>query len=528
MASHGQSASEPASGPRPAPAAPSGRDTALIAAGQGTLMLLGGVLALLVAQLFGKDARTDAFFAAYGVYAVGLMFSQTFRLTAVARLVGAGGSEAITRLLGAVALITLAAAVPMVVLAGPLGTVLVDARADVAASALRILWIALAGQLLAAMLATVLVVRGAFTIIGVATLLAGFISIGLFVALEGPLGIDAAATGLAASALWLSAAFAVRLLRTGWRPAAPDGRALRAICSEAGRLGFASAIFVAMNLMFVICMALAARLGEGEATLFSYGYVLAVMLVGVTVNVSGAVRSPSVIAGREQASDVAAVGVWCFRFTVALCGPVLAMAMLVGGPLIGFALGSSFSDADSDAILLTLLCLVGWILASAAAMFAIVELLARGALRRLALLGAAQVAALLALAYAGSRVAGIEGLAIALSVASLGAAAVLMRWAFADGWRSSAAEMARAAGREVVVVAVAFGPPALLLLALPESTAATAGAAALAALLVAIASHRAWPRESRAVADLLRRSPPRPPDDRPADSAPGAVPADAR
>jgi O-antigen/teichoic acid export membrane protein len=471
-------------------------------------MVLGGVLALMVAQVFGKNAKTDAFFAAYGVYAVGLTFAQTFRLTAVSHLVQASGPEAIMRLLGAVAIMTLIAAVPMVALADPLGRLLVTADPGaVAPAALRILWVALAGQLLAAMLATVLVVRSAFAVIGVATLLAGFISVGVFLLLESSLGIVAASAGLLASAIWLTMVFGTALLRAGWRPISPTARFIRDMCSEARRLLFASAIFIGTNLAYVICIAISARQGRGEVTLFAYAYVLAGVLVGVTANVTAMVRAPAVVASADRTKEAAAVGVWSFRFTMVLAGPVLAMAMLVGRPVIAFALGSGFSGVDVREILVTLLCLTGWILGSAAGIFAIVELLARGELRRLAALATISVAAVSGLALAGGALAGIEGIAVALSTVTLGVAAVQLRWAFGAVWQREAAKMLRACLRELIVLAVAFAPAALLLTVLGDTTIAAIAAALLAATLVVIASRVAWPRECNALLGLIRRSP---------------------
>ena len=473
-------------------------------------MVLGGVLALLIAQAFGKNAKTDAFFAAYGFYSVGLVFGQTFRLTAVSRLVRARNPATITRLLGAVAVMSIIAAVPMVALANPLGRLLVGTDpGGVAATALRILWIVLAAQLLAAMLATILTVRGAFRVIGVSMLLAGFLSVGTFLLLESPLGIAAAPVGLAVSAIWLMTVFAAVLLRTGWRPTALTLRSVRAMCSEAGRLLFGSAIFIGTNVAYVSCIAIAVRQGRGEATLFAYAYVLAGMLVSVTANVTAMVRSPAVVASSDRTNEAAAVGAWGFRFTVVLAGPVLGMTMLVGRPLIAFALGSGFSSANVHEILVTLLCLVGWILGSAASIFAIVELLARGELRRLAVLAAILSAAVPGLALAGGALAGIEGIAAALSTAMLGVAAVQLRWAFGDAWRGEVRTMMRATLRELIVVAVAFAPAALLLAVLGESAVTAGVAALLAAALVALASYVAWPRECQALLRLARRSPQR-------------------
>jgi len=486
--------------------APTGRETALVALGQGAIMLLGGVLALLVAQLFGKNAETDAFFAAYGCYAVGLTFAQTFRLTAVSRLVHSESDETITRLVAAVALIATGLGLPMVALAHPVGHLLVPADpTGVAATTLRILWIALAGQLMAAMLAAVLAVEGGFVAIGTVSLLAGFVSVGTFLAVEGALGVAAAAVGLAVSSASMAAAYAAVLRRLGRRLVRLSWAVGRRAVADAGYLTFGSATFIGTNLSYVVCVAFATRQGSGEATLFAYAFVIAVMLVGLTANVSAMVRSPGVVASADSAAAAAQVGVDSFRFALVLIGPAIAMILLIGGPVIGVVLGPSFDTADVHAIQLTLVCSLGWVLGSAASIFAIVELLARGALRRLGLLAAAQVLATAVLAAAGKALAGIEGIALAMSLAQLGAAVVQLRWAFGSAWTKAALRMVQATGRELATIVAAFALPTALVLLAGQGAAVTVAAALLAATLVVPASRVAWPHEMRALLRLVPR-----------------------
>jgi O-antigen/teichoic acid export membrane protein len=485
-------------------ATPTGRETVLVALGQAAVMLFGGLLALLIAQLFGKTVETDAFFAAYGLYSLGITFTQSFRLTAVSPLVARDDTETVTRMLGAVVALALVLAVPMVAFAEGLGGLLVDADpTDVAPDSLRILWIALVGQLLAAMLATVLAVRGAFKAIGVTTLLVGLISLGTFAISEPGLGILAAPVGLATGGVWLVAVLGAVVVRGGWRPRLPTPAAIRAMCAEAGRLAFASLFFLGVSLTYVIGIAMAARQGPGEATLFAYAYVLAVILVGITANVSGMVRSPAVVASAERTADAAEVGLWSFRFTVVLSGPVLAMAFLVGKPVIGFVLGSDFAGSSATTILVTLACLVGWVLGTAGGLFAVIELLARGELRRLALLAGVQVALVAALALAGAELVGIEGIAVAVSVVTLGGTWVQLRWAFGREGPAVAAEMARITGRQLAALGLAVAPSAGLVLAFGESAVVMVGAALLALALLVTATALAWPRESRALRRLL-------------------------
>jgi hypothetical protein len=356
------------------------------------------------------------------------------------------------------------------------------------------------------MLATALAVRGSFAAIGIGMLPSGIVSIGTFLLVRSHTGVTGAAIGLAAAAGWLTLVFGVTLLRAGWRPTPPTRASGVEMGVEARKLTFASATFIGNNVAYVVSVAVAARVGRGETTLFAYAYVLASMLLGVTANVTAMVRSPALLASSNRAEDAAAAGLWSFRFTLVLVGPVVAMAMLIGKPVVGFALGSGFHGHDVTRILLTLLCLAGWILASAAGIFAVVELLARSELRRLAVLSVVLVLAVTGIAAAASSVAGIEGIAGALSLVTMGASLVQMRWAFGVRWRSVVAGMLSATGREMVVLVGAFAPSAVLLLAFGTGIANYLCATASAALLVTVGSRIAWPREWAALLGLARRS----------------------
>jgi hypothetical protein len=485
---------------------PTGRQTVLVAIAQGSLMALGAVLALLVAHFFGKNAETDAFFAAHGLYGVGVTLASTFRLTAVSRLVRSPGPATATRLLGAVLLVALVAAVPMVVLAGPLGGLLVDHDpSHVAPDTLRYLWVALTGQLVGAMLATILTVRGHFSAVGLAILLTGFVSIGVFAVFHASVGIPAAGIGLAVTAILLALSLGATLVRSGWRPALPGPHRIRDVGAEAGRLSFASATFFAASFAYVACVAVAARQGGGDATLFAYAFMLATVLIGVTSNVTAMVRSPSLVASDRRAEETAAAAVWSFRFSLVLIGPVLGMVLLVGGPVIGWALGAQFSGHDVREVLATVSCLSVWVVAAAASVFAIVELLAAGELARMAALSVAQVVVIVPAAAAGAAVAGTPGIAAGMSLVALAVALVQLRWAFGAIWRRTAAGMAGALGRELLVLAAAFGPATAVLLAVGGGAPGVLGAGALGAVLAVAATGIAWPGERRALIGLLAR-----------------------
>jgi len=173
--------------------------------------------------------------------------------------------------------------------------------------------------------------------------------------------------------------------------------------------------------------------------------------------------------------------------------------LLIGRPLIGVVLGPGFSDDDIESLLMTLVCLVGVLIGTAAGTFAVVELLAREALVPLALLAAGQVAVVAAAAWAGAELAGIYGIAPALSAVSLGVTLFQMRWAFGRACRAPVRAMVGASARELAVLAAAFAPPAGLVLLAGQSALSTAAAGALAVALVVATTSVAWPQEGRAL-----------------------------
>ena len=342
-------------------------------------MVLGGVLALLIAQFFGRSARTDAFFAAYGVYTVALVLAQTFRLTALPRLMDDRDGRVADSLLGAIALLALLAAVPMVLLAEPFGKLLVESDpGDVAAESLRALWPALAGQLVVGLLAAFLIVRGRFVVIAVGYLTGGLVSVAMLAVFQEGVGIQAVSLALGISVLVLAALFVVSLVSAGWRPQLRAVVDLRSASRQAGNLVLASASFLAANLGFVICVAVASRDGAGEATIYAYAYFTAALLVATTAVSSAMVRTPKLLAGAERADATIVEATTTYRFTLVLVGPALGLIAVAGAPIADFLLGDAFDGASADRLVVTLLCLTGWVLGSAAGIFAIVDLLARG------------------------------------------------------------------------------------------------------------------------------------------------------
>jgi hypothetical protein len=156
-------------------------------------------------------------------------------------------------------------------------------------------------------------------------------------------------------------------------------------------------------------------------------------------------------------------------------------------------------------LIVTLLCLSGWILASAAGVLAIVELLRREEIVRLAVIAGVQIALLPVLAIAGREIAGIAGVAAAQSTGMVAATAAQLRLAFGAGWHEATGPMLRATATSVLGVAAAFAPSFLLTAVAGHSAGMLLVAVAMALLLTLAMSRWQWREETAVLASLLRR-----------------------
>jgi hypothetical protein len=195
-----------------------------------------------------------------------------------------------------------------------------------------------------------------------------------------------------------------------------------------------------------------------------------------------------------------------YRFTVVLLTPIFGLALLIGKPLVQFALGGHFSGDDAQRLVVTFICLSGWVLGSAAGIYAVLALLARGREGALAVVATIHIAALTPLAIVGRELAGIEGIAVAQSLAMLAATAAQLRLAFGSAWIQSIKRLWGATLKGGLAVSGAFAPSFVIVAIFDRSFAATAVAVALAAVLALGVSRLAWPSETAALASVFSRS----------------------
>lgn len=483
---------------------PTGRDLILVVLGQFALMGFGALLAVLIAHTFGKSRATDAFFAAYGLYSIGLVAATSLRLTAVPALVADRSPDALARIVGAVVALTIPLAIPLVLFASQTASLLVPGDPDgVATVALRWLWLALSGQLVAATALAMLAVAGAFRAVAFVTGTGGLVSVLGFIAARNRFGLDAASGALALSGVYMAAVSVWFATIRGHRFARPHRDMIIGWVTRAATLVWASAAFLGPAFAYVAAIAVATRTGAGEATLLSYAYVLGGILVTATTYIAASVQSPSITADEDRAGAAFDAALSAVRATVALVGPLLFVIWLVGEPAISWVLGVGFADEDVHRIVVILLVLTGWNLGTAVGVFAIVELLAAARLARLAALACLLVVSTTAGAAALSGPAGSVGVAAAMSGCGLGIAVWQARVAFPGRSRRLFAELGGWLVRELAVLAVAV-VPVLATRALGGDAAMEGVAVASAIVLVGVGSACAWPRERTALIGAVR------------------------
>lgn len=484
-------------------------NAAITAVTQVASMALGAAVAVVILLRFGKDTETDGLFAAYGVYGVLVVIAQSFRTTVVARLVEGGSLfEALDRYLGAVAVVFLAAAVPLVALAEPLARLLVGhlgtTAVHAARTALLILWFAAGAQLASALLAAALAVRDEFALPGAAYVAGGAVSIVALLALSPLLGIQAVSLALCLGGATTVTVMLARLVRLGYRPSpaglVPDRRSV----ARAALLIWAALGAIGAQVAFVVTVGFAARVGAGAPTLYTYANFLFIVLLAAIAGSMTIVLAPRVAEtwdGRRESLREPLVEV--FRAGLVMAAPVVATIAITGEAAAGLALAAHDARQVVD-VFLVLSC--GLVPAIALPVI-LVALYSSGRYGALAAVASAGVAIQFGLCAAVLGLHSLVALAAASFANGLAGAVALYAVVLGRGAGSVVMTLTRELLHVLAVTALAFAPAAAI--AIVGGPVAQPFAALLGlALFLAIgprALPRHWELAQRVLAPLSER-----------------------
>ena len=445
----------------------------------------------LLARRFGRNAETDGFLAAYGVYLVLVLAAQAFRMVVVPDLTRAAAEGRLGGESRAYALAILSVAVPasalVAVLSGPLGELITGSlparSAHVAARALVVLVPAAFGQLLAALAASALAALDSYGTAALGFALGGVAGLVVFAALAGGHGIVALAWGLAVNAACSLAVPLVRLLRKRALGGAWPER-LR-VGARLWRLVQGAAVPLALQGCYLLSLRFAAHLGVGRVTSFSYAYLVASTLVGSTAFSLGLISSAPLT---RRGIDPVAAGrhvVHAAWVSLVLVGAAAGVFALVGGKIMGVVLGDAYGGGVGLELGRLVVWLAPWMLAWVGFAVAFPLVFVVGRERLLVPLALAGFALCVPLGLGLRAAAGLEGIALAIGLATLAIAAGLL-WMLSPRTLAIAAlGLARLALAVGAATALAFGA---LSLALAPIAAACAGLLAYALIVLALRS----------------------------------------
>ncbi len=454
---------------------------ALAAAGAGALL----------AHKFGRNAQTDGFLAAYGVYLVLVLAAQTFRMVVVPDLTRAAAEGRLGGESRAYAAAFLSAAVPVsvvvILLRGPIGDAITGslppAASHVASRALVVLVPAAFGQLLAALAASALAALDSYGTAAAGFALGGVAGFVVFAALASSHGIVSLAWGLGVNALCALAVPVVALWR---RRALAGGRPPRLeIGPRLWHLVQGAAVPLAIQGCYLLALRFASKLGVGQVTSFSYAYLVASTLVGSTAFSLGLISSAPLT---RRGIDPEASGrhvVHAAWVSLSLVGAAAGVFALVGGRIMNLVLGHAYGGGVGRQLGHLVVYLAPWMLAWVGFAVAFPLVFVAGRQRLLVPLAAAGFLLCIPLGLGLREAWGLTGIAVAIGLATLAIAGGLL-WMLSPRTLAIAAYgLARLALAVGAATALAFGA---LSLALSPVAASVAGVAAYALIVLAMRS----------------------------------------
>lgn len=436
--------------------------------GVSTLVVAGAAAgaAALLAHEFGRNARTDGFFAAYGVYLVLSIAAQAFRLVVAPELARAAqdgrlGEETRAWLLSFLVLAVAGTAV-VVGAAGPLGDALTG-NADAAAVATASLrWVvpAALAQLLAAIAASALAAVDDYAAAAVAYGAGAASSLVVFAALTSH-GVVALAWGTAVNGAVTLAIPLLALARRG-HLLGPLPLGALALRHRLWRLVEGAAVPLSVQGVYVVANVLAGGLGEGRQTSLSYAYLIAAMLVTTTASTLSLISAVPLT--RRGLDDPAAArhvvdSTWLSLALIAAAAGALA---LVGGDIFSRVLGSAYDGDVGRELGRLVLELAPWMVASVVYTVAFPLLFVVGRRQALVPLALGAVAVHVPIAFGLREGLGLAGVALSLAVSTLLLVGGLLAALSPRMLRRVAQGLVRPVVLETAAAALAFGVLALL------------------------------------------------------------------
>jgi hypothetical protein len=432
---------------------------------------VAAAVGVVIARKFGRSDETDGLLAAYGVFIVIGIAAQAIRVAVLPELAAA---RAAGRLAGEVAgyvLALLVFALPLLLLAElgahDLGWVLTGAGSEVArataADALRWMVPAAIAYLFAGVVSSALAALDDYTTAAVGYAAGSGLALTLILLRTDEDGIIVVAWGVALNTTIALAVPTVALAVRAARAAMPH----MAVRPERGRLGervrasaVSASLPLALQLLYVVCLPFAARIGTGAATSFVYAYLAAASVVAVAAASLGLATSVPLSRRGLDSRAVAEHVVASSWLALTLVGAAAGMFAVAGGDVVEAVLGSSYAGDVGTNLGRVVVALSPWMVASVGVSVSFPLMFVVSRTRALPWTALAALAAQIPLAWLGERLLDLEGLALSLAISTFLVLGVLL-WEL--GALAAAARGLLRAGAVVALIAVtSFGAAQLV------------------------------------------------------------------
>ncbi|HET7744064.1 MAG TPA: hypothetical protein VFK76_04920 [Gaiellaceae bacterium] len=464
---------------------------ALTSASMLVVTVVAALVGVVIARELGRTSETDGFFAAYGVFIVLALAAQSIRISVLPTLARARDERRLASELGGYAVAIAVVAVPLVVaaevFATPIGGLLTGngttAARDAAAYSLRWMVPAAAAHLFAGVAASGLAALDDYATAAAGYAAGSIAGLALILARVGEDGISAVAWGitlngivaLALPATALAArAFRARMPTGAVRPTGPPVRA------RIGGFAAAAALPIALQMLYVVCLPFAGRLGTGAVTSFGYAYLAAAGLVTVTAFSLGIVTSVPLSRLGLDAAAAARHVVSVSWIALPLIGAVAGAFAVAGSDVVEAVLGTAYGSDVGEQVGRLVAVLSPWMIASVGVNVAFPLVFVAGRTRSLPVIGLLALALQAPIAWALGDWLDLDGLAVALALSTFLVLACLL--ALLGALVPTMRGLVLAAGIVAGVTLAAFVPPSLVL----GSLAAAAVGLVLYAALVAV------------------------------------------
>jgi hypothetical protein len=465
---------------------------ALTSASMLVVTVVASLVGVVIARELGRTDETDGFFAAYGVFIVLALAAQSIRISVLPTLARARDERRLASELGGYAIAIAVVAIPLVVLAEvaatPIGGLLTGngttTAQEAAAYSLRWMVPAATAHLFAGIAASGLAALDDYATAAAGYAAGSLAGLAVILARVGADGISAVAWGMTLNGIVALAvpavALAVRALRARMPAGAvrPTGPPVRA---RIGGFAAAAALPIALQMLYVVCLPFAGRLGTGAVTSFGYAYLAAAGLVTVTAFSLGIATSVPLSRLGLDAAAAARHVVSVSWIALPLIGAVAGAFAVAGSDVVEAVLGGAYGSDVGEQVGRLVAVLSPWMIASVGVNVAFPLVFVAGRTRSLPLIALLALVVQAPLAWALGDWFDLDGLAVALALSTF--LVLLCVLALLGALARAVRGLVLAAGVVGGVTLAAFVPPSLVLGSL---AAAAVGLVLYAALLGAL------------------------------------------